>query len=228
MSDSTRVSTIAELMAADDHQSARVIIQVVAGGLIAIGLLFTGFLNFMLYSRAFPRDWQILGVIPALLIEGSLATFLLGSFVWFAHGTQGRLARFFGWAMFAIIAGNTVVEFNALAGNGAGNEFIDLYSFGGVPLVIPLVVFFWKAVIDTDPAIGAMRQARRMHQALQSAKMDAVLHHLGTEQHREALTAYGHTAGMAIDASLLNGAPIAAHTNGNGNAAPNASSQRKP
>jgi hypothetical protein len=221
MNEQTRVPTIAELMAEDDHKSARVIIQVAAGALIGVGLVFTGFLNFLLYSHAFPKDWQILGVIPALLIEGSLAIFMLGSFVWFAHGTQGRLARLFGWLMFAIIAGNTLVEFNVLVGS-ANNQFIDLYAFWAVPLVIPLVVFFWKAVIDSDPAIGAMRQARRLKQALDVAKMDAVLHHLASEQHREALTEYGHKAGTAIDQSLIvSNGKLPAEL-------PNAPSQRKP
>lgn len=219
MSDNSRVPTIAELMAADDHQSARVLIQIAAGGLVALGLLFTGFLNYMLYARAFPKDWQVLAVIPALLIEGSLATFLLGSFVWFAHGTQGRLARIFGWLMFAIIAANALVEFNALLGQ-ADTQFVALYSYWGVPVIVPLVVLFWKAVIDSDPAIGALRQARRLQQALEAAKLDAVLHHLSTEQHREALTHYGHIAGAAIDRSLISS---------NGHAPdPNAPGPRKP
>src|SRR5689334_13455939 len=66
------VPTIAELMAEEDSRTGRRLVQLVAGLLIAIGLLFTGFLNFMLYSKPFPESYKIFGVIPAILIEGSL------------------------------------------------------------------------------------------------------------------------------------------------------------
>lgn len=196
-------STIAELMAQEDSKTGRQLVQLIAGALIALGLLFTGFLNFMLYSRPFPADYKIAGLIPALLIEGSLATFMLGSFVWFAHGMQGRLAKLFGWAMFIIVAANTVVEFNLLAGNGAGNEMLALYAFWGVPIVIPLVVGFWKAVIDTDPDIMIMRQQRKLTQALRIGKVNAVFKHLASEQSRQALGSYGARVGGQIDQQLI-------------------------
>ena len=82
-------TSVAEVMEEDEHRAKRALVQLAAGGLVGIGLIFTGYLSFMLYSRAFPDTLKVLGIIPALLIEGSLATFLLGSFVWFSHGVQG-------------------------------------------------------------------------------------------------------------------------------------------
>lgn len=185
-------SSVAEIMEAEENKGKRTLVQGAAAILIAIGLAFTGYLNFMLYSRAFPDTLKILGLIPAVLIEGSLSVFLLGSFVWFAHGTQGTLAKIFGWFMFAIVALNSVIEFNVLVGGDGGeNEFLRLYSFWGVPIVIPLVVGFWKAVIDSDPSIQIMRQRRKIQQTLQVAKMHSVLAELGSEESRAALRTYG-------------------------------------
>ena len=199
----TGVSSVAELMEEDDHKGKRALVQAAAAILIAVGLVFTGYLSFALYSRAFPDTLKVLGIIPALLIEGSLAVFLLGSFVWFGAGAQGTLAKIFGWAMFAIVAFNCIVEFNALVGNDAGNnEFITLYSFWGVPLVIPLVVGFWKATFDTDPSIQIMRQKRKIQQTLQVAKMNSMMIALGKEESREALTVYGERNANEINSRL--------------------------
>ena len=199
----TGTPSIAELIEHDDQRGKRALVQFAAGALIAIGLIFTGYLNFMLYSRAFPDTLKVLGLIPALLIEGSLAVFLLGSFVWFAAGAQGALARIFGWAMFGIVALNCIVEFNALTNADAGqNDFLKLYAFWGVPVVIPLVVGFWKAVIDADPAIQIMRQKRRIAQSLQMAKMDALMVALDREESRLALELYGQRAAEEINARL--------------------------
>jgi hypothetical protein len=206
------VSSVAELMEEDDHKGKRALVQAAAAILIAVGLLFTGYMSFSLYSRAFPDTMKVLGLIPAVLIEGSLATFLLGSFVWFAHGTQGTLAKIFGWAMFAIVALNCVVEFNALVGSDAGNnDFLKLYSFWGVPLVIPLVVGFWKAVIDADPAIQIMRQKRKIQQTMQIGKMQSLMVALGEEESRAALTAYGQRNAREINARLRGNAQLSAH-----------------
>ena len=199
----TGVSSVAELMEEDDHKGKRALVQAAAAILIAVGLVFTGYLSFALYSRAFPDTLKVLGIIPALLIEGSLAVFLLGSFVWFGAGAQGTLAKIFGWAMFAIVAFNCIVEFNALVGNDAGNnEFITLYSFWGVPLVIPLVVGFWKATFDTDPSIQIMRQKRKIQQTLTIAKMNSTMVALGAEESRQALTAYGQRSASEINERL--------------------------
>lgn len=198
--------TVAELIQSDNKRAARALVQIAAGVLIAIGLLFTGYMNFMLYSRAFPDSLKIMGLIPALLIEGSLAVFLLGSFVWFSHGVQGILAKIFGWLMFAIVGLNTVIEFNALVGNAQmtdSNEFLRMYAFWGTPLVLVLVIGFWKAVIDTDPAIHIMRQQRQLQQVLTVAKIDATLRALGREQSRAALGVYGNREADHIDRILL-------------------------
>lgn len=223
MSEQPNIKTVAELLKEDDHKSTEKLVQIAAGILITLGLGFTFVLNFFLYSRPFPASYQIIGLLPAALIEGSLATFLLGSFVWFAHGLQGKLASLFGWAMFAIVAGNTIVEFNAMAGTATSNAWIDLYAFWGVPIVVPLVVGFWKAVIDADPRIQAMRTKRRVTQAVEQGVLNATIVHLSTDEHRKALADAGTKHGQAIDRSLTGS------VNGKVPAdSPNASSQRQP
>jgi hypothetical protein len=186
-------SSVAELMDEEDHHSGRALVQVAAAALIGIGLLFTGYMNFQLYSRAFPDQLKILGLIPAVLIEGSLATFLVGGFVWFAHGTQGKLAKMFGWLMFCIVALNTIVEFNTLVGaqEVTSNDFLRLYAFWGVPMVLVVTIAFWKAVVDADPSIQIMRQRRKIAQTLQVAKMQAFVTALGSEDSRQALAVFG-------------------------------------
>lgn len=197
------VHSIADLMIEDDHEASRKLVQVMAGFLITIGLLFTGYLNFMLYSRAFDEGMKIFGLIPAFLIEGSLAVFLLGSFVWFSAGSQGKLAKIFGWLMFLIVAANTIVEFNARTNSAAMSDFLNLYSFWGVPLVVPITIAFWKAVIDADPGIQIMRTNRKIAQTLQIGKMNATISALGREQSRTALTTYGHNRADEFDQHLL-------------------------
>lgn len=197
------IETVGEMLERDDHEASRRMVQIVAGILIALGLLFTGYLNFQLYSRAFSADSKVFALIPAFLIEGSLATFLLGSFVWFAHGTQGKLSKFFGWAMFAIVALNTVVEFNAQANpNGALSDFLHIYTIWGVPVVVPLTIAFWKATIDADPSISIMRANRKIQQTLQVAKHEATLQALRSEEHRGALRIYGNRRADPINAAL--------------------------
>ena len=196
-------ASVAEVMEEDENRAKRALVQAVAGILIGVGLVFTGYLSFMLYARAFPDTLKVLGIIPAALIEGSLATFLVGSFVWFAHGTQGTLAKVFGWAMFGIVALNCVVEFNQLTGTEPGaNEFIRLYSYWGVPVVIPVVIGFWKAVLDADPTIQTMRQRRKIQQSMQIAMLHSMMVALGTEDSRAALGLYGTRAADEINQRL--------------------------
>lgn len=218
------IPSLAELMAEDDHKGAQTVIKGVAGILITLGLAFTGFLNYELYSRPFPAAYKLLGFIPAALIEGSLATFMLGSFVWFAHGTQATFARIFGWLMFGIVALNTIVEFNAMAGSNLGNDLVNQYAFYGVPVVIPLVIAFWKAVIDADPDILIMRQRRKIRQALSVGKMAATVKALGSEVSRESLAIHGEHAADVINARLRGEATVSQ----NGHELPNASGPRKP
>ena len=193
------VMNIASLVLEDENKGKRTLVQVAAGALIGLGLIFTFILNVMLYSRAFDGPMKIIGVIPAILIEGSLAVFMFGSFVWFSAGTQGMLAKIFGWLMFLIVALNVIVEFNALSNVAAAESAaIKLYSFWGVPLVIPLVIAFWKAVVDTDPAIGIMRTKRKFQQAKQSAEMQSIMLAASSPEATQALALYGQRVGQQM------------------------------
>jgi len=201
-------STVAEVMEEDEHKAKRTLVQFASGALVLLGLISTGYLSFMLYSRAFPDNLKILAFAPTTLIEGSLAVFMLGSFVWFAHGVQGSLSKIFGWLMFAIVALNCIVEFNVLVGGESAakdNVFLSIYSFWGVPLVIPLVIGFWKAVLDSDPSIQIMRQRRKIQQTLQVAKMHALMVALGKEESRIALSSYGDRNAEEINKRLRGG-----------------------
>jgi hypothetical protein len=193
------VMSIASLVAEDEHKGKRTLVQVAAGALIGLGLVFTFILNVMLYSRAFEGPMKIIGVIPAILIEGSLAVFMFGSFVWFSAGTQGMLAKIFGWLMFLIVALNVIVEFNALSNAAAAESAaIKLYSFWGVPLVIPLVIAFWKAVVDTDPSINIMRTKRKFQQAKQAAEMQSIMLAASSDAATQALAMYGQRVGQQM------------------------------
>lgn len=218
MSDQDRfegVYSVAEMLERDEHAAHQRILKVVVGLLIGLGLIFTGTLNFLLYSRAFTGGLMILGIVPAILIEGSLATFLLGNLVWFAHGIQGSLAKVFGWLMFLIVAANSVIEFNARLGSGGvADDFLRLYSFWGVPIVIPLVIGFWKAVIDAEPSVQVMRQRRRIAQALQIAKLDSTAAALGNEDSRKALLIYGQRSADDINRKLTSGDGLIRPPNG--------------
>ena len=198
-----RVGTVSEMMAADDRSASRGLIKVGVAAIIAISLLFTGYFNIMLYGAAFPADLKILALIPVVILEGSLALFLMGNFVWFSAGTQGMLAKIFGWVMFGIVGLNVIIAFNEQSGNfGAANEFLKLYAFWGVPLVIVMVVGFWKAVLDADPAIKAMRLKRKMAQTLEMAKLNATILALGSNESREALVEFGENESWQVNQML--------------------------
>ena len=200
--------TLGELMREDDDKATRGIVQGAAALLIGIGLLFTGYLNFMLYSRAFSDEMKIMGLIPAVLIEGSLAVFLIGNFVWFSAGTQGKMAKIFGWAMFGIVAMNCVVEFNAQTNPDAMGGFIDIYATWGVPIMIPLVIGFWKVVLDSDPRIEAKRERRKVVQMHEKAKHQALLSALSSDDYRNALQEYARNAADTINSDLRGVRPI--------------------
>jgi hypothetical protein len=198
-----RVGTVSEIMSAEDKSASRGLIKVGAGAVIAISLLFTGYFNVMLYGAAFPDSLKILAFIPVLILEGSLALFLMGNFVWFSSGTQGLLAKIFGWVMFGIVGLNVIIAFNEQSGNfGEANEFLKLYAFWGVPFVIVLVVGFWKAVLDADPTIKTMRLKRKMAQTLEVAKLNAVVNALGSNESREALIEFGDNESWQINQML--------------------------
>jgi len=198
-----RVGTVSEMMTADDRSASRGLIKVGAAAIIAISLLFTGYFNVMLYGAAFPADLKILALIPVVILEGSLALFLMGNFVWFSAGTQGMLAKIFGWVMFGIVGLNVIIAFNEQSGNfGDANEFLKLYAFWGVPLVIVMVVGFWKAVLDADPAIKAMRLKRKMAQTLEMAKLNATILALGSNESREALVEFGENESWQVNQML--------------------------
>lgn len=195
------MKSVGDLMQDSDHETMVRVLKGGAGIIIGIGLLFTGTLNFMLYSRAFTGNMQIAGIIPAILIEGSLALFLLGNLYWFSYGTQGLFAKVFGWLMFAIVALNTVIEFNARTG-GLDDQFLSVYAFWGVPIVIPLVIGFWKAVLDSEPGIQVRRKRRLLAQSMKIAKMDAVVLSLNKQDHRSALEEYGDRVADEINDGL--------------------------
>jgi hypothetical protein len=190
-------------MSTEDRSASRGLIKVGAGAVIAISLLFTGYFNVMLYGAAFPDNLKILAFVPVVILEGSLALFLMGNFVWFSSGTQGLLAKIFGWVMFAIVGLNVIIAFNEQSGNfGEANEFLKLYAFWGVPFVIVLVVGFWKAVLDADPTIRTMRLKRKMAQSLEVAKMSAIVNALGSNDSRAALVDFGDRESLLINQML--------------------------
>jgi hypothetical protein len=198
-----RVGTVSEIMSAEDKSASRGLIKMGAGMVIAISLLFTGYFNVMLYGAAFPDNLKILAFIPVIILEGSLALFLLGNFVWFSSGTQGLLAKIFGWVMFGIVGLNVIIAFNEQSGNfGEANDFLKLYAFWGVPFVIVLVIGFWKAVLDADPTIKTMRLKRKMAQTLEVAKLNAVVLALGSNESREALVEFGENESWQINQML--------------------------
>lgn len=181
------------------HQS---ILPYIAAMLIVLGLIFTGVLNVMLYSRAFTDNLKLLAIVPAVLIEGSLAMFIVGGFSWFAKGPQATLAKIFGWAMFGIVAANTLVEFNALVG-GKNEQWVSVYAFWGVPVMIPLVVAFWKLVIELDPSIIIMREKNHLRRQMEMAKFKATAQALRTGDFSSAVAYYGQSAaGWARDQVL--------------------------
>lgn len=200
--------SIGEIMDEDDHDSHRRMVIYCVGGLIGIGLLFTGYLNFMLYSRAFEGVMKIFGIIHALLIEGSLALFLMGNFFWFAHGTQGKLAKIFGWLMFGIVSFNSLVEFNALVGNvDAESGFLHIYATWGIPIVIPIVIAFWKAVLDADPSINIMRKNRMIRQTIQVANANARVKALSGQSTTDALRISGERYASEVNKKLIGEEP---------------------
>jgi hypothetical protein len=184
----------------------KAIMIVAAAVLIAAGLLYTGIHNYNLFRRALPDDQQVFALVPVLLLEGSIVLFLVSSFVWFSIGAQKALAGAFGWALFAIVGLNTLVD-SLTQSASTIPAWLGVYATLMLPVTPVMVVAMWKLILDTDPAKRRLDMQKTIAGAIEEAKYQAAQRALMSEANRAALIDYGAAYSAAIAASVRDSAP---------------------
>lgn len=185
---------------------AKSIVVAVLVGFLLIGVIYTGIHNYNLFSRTLGEDQKIFALIPVILLEGGILLFLAGSFVWFSGGAQKIVAQVAGWALFAVIAANTVVD-SMLHSSGEMPSWLQMYAsfiLYGTPVACMAIL---KLILDLDPAKKKMDMEKAIEHALMEGKFAAAQRAMNSEPNRAALSDYSDAYSDALAASIRQSAP---------------------
>ena len=198
--------TIGEIMQRSRRDGLRAISIALAGIMIAAGLAYTGIHNYNLFRKALPADQAVFALIPVILLEGSIALFLVASFVWFSVGPQKTLATAFSWILFAIVGFNTLIDSTINTGNQIPS-WLEIYATLMLPVTPVLVVAMWKIIIDSDPTKRQLDMQRTIEAARIEAQYQAAQRALTGEATRQALADYATLYESALAARIRASAP---------------------
>jgi hypothetical protein len=193
-------------MQSSRRDGLKAIVIALAGAMVFIGLIYTGIHNYNLFQRALPPDQQIFALIPVILLEGGIALFIIGSFVWFSIGAQKVLSAAFSWILFGIVTFNTLVD-STINTNAALPDWLTLYATLMLPITPVLVVAMWKIIIDTDPSKRRMDMQKTIEAARIEAMYQAAQRALTGDATRSALIDYGRTYEDAMARNIRDSAP---------------------
>lgn len=205
--------TIGEVMQDSKRDGLKAIVIALAALMISAGLVYTGIHNYNLFRRALPPDQQVFALIPVILLEGSIALFLIASFVWFSLGAQRALSAAFSWALFAVISANTLIDSRLNAGDAMG-DWLTTYATLMLPITPVIVVGMWKIMIDTDPAKRRLDMQNTIKAARAEAMYQAAQRALTGEATRAALLDYASNYEDAMARAIRDSAPPSQRTNG--------------
>lgn len=182
--------TVGEVMKARQREGIKAIVIGVTVLFLVVGVVYTGIHNFNLFSRTLPADQRVFALIPVVLIEGGILLFMAGGFFWFSGGAQKTLASGFGWVLFAIVAGNTMVD-SMTASSSTIPEWLNIYASYFVWITPVLVMAMIKLVLDLDPARKRIDREKALEHAREEAEHLAVQEAMMGEDVRVALQNYG-------------------------------------
>ena len=197
--------TMGEFMHKSKVGSIKAVSVAVAAMFLMAGVIYTGIHNFNLYRHALPPGQEVFGLIPVILIEGSIVLFIVGGFVWFSSGTQKIVATVAGWLLFGIAAFNTLVDSTQNVGaDTAMPDWLHIYAQYGVFVIPVLIMAVLKLIFDLDPAKRQLDMQKAIEHALSEAKFAAAQRALMSEVNRAALNEYGDAFGASLANHIRN------------------------
>lgn len=199
--------TMADFLADSKKNSVKNMVIFVFAVFLMIGVVYTGMHNYNLFKRTLPTDQAIFALIPVILIEGSIVAFIVGGYVWFAGGTQKLVASITSWALFGIVALNTMVD-SMTATHDVLPSWLAIYSTVIVFAVPVGVMAIIKALFDLDPVKRKVEIQKAVEHALIEGQFAEMQRALGSDTNRQALTHYGDSFGAALAAHIRDISPL--------------------
>lgn len=200
-------TSVGEMIDEGKSRGMKAITVGVAAIFLVAALVYTGIHNYNLFGRFMPAEQRVFGLIPVILIEGSIIAFIVGSFVWFGFGAQKALASAFGWALFAVAGANTLIDSMYSAGDAAP-EWLAVYARFFVPITPVIVAAMWKLIFDLDPAKRERDFKMATAGAILMAKHEARVRALRSGMNVKALADYGAQFDEALAVAIRESAPV--------------------
>lgn len=203
----TQQKTMGEFLQSGKVNGAKSIVVAVLVSFLLIGVVYTGIHNFNLFSKTLAADQSMFAIIPVILLEGGILLFLAGSFVWFSGGSQKLVATISGWALFGIVAANTLVDSLMHTEGEAMPSWLTMYAtfiLYAMPVVVMAIL---KLILDLDPAKKKLDMEKAIEHAMGEAKFAAMQKALGSEHNRAALLDYGEAQALAMAANIRASSP---------------------
>jgi hypothetical protein len=148
----------------------------IVGLILLVGVIFTGYHNWNLFSRGATTDFgRTAAIIPPLLLDGSIVLLLVLLLTYFRDRLQWWVAVLFNAILFIIVGVNTSLDFS-LATNESLSEGMNFYLRWGVVWSFLLAFIGWEIIIHLDP-----RHRRRAARAEVEEEAEAETHELELE-----------------------------------------------
>jgi len=195
-----------ETLKQDQQRAARAITTTIAAALIIAGATYTGIHNYNLFARYLPQDQQVFGLIPVLLLEGSLLLLLIAQFTWLVAPAQRIIATTSSWLIFTVLAANTLID-STIQANSQPPDWLALYANFALPVTPVLVVAVWKLIIDADPAQARARARATLDAAIEQARHEATLAALDRDEITAAIQAHTDAIARAAAQRIITTAP---------------------
>jgi len=197
---------LSETLKRDTQRAARTITAALASALILAGAIYTGIHNFNLFARYLPEEQTVFALIPVLLLEGSLLLLLIAQFTWLVAPAQRIIATVASWALFAIIAANTLLDSATQAGSQPP-AWLSTYATLMLPITPVAVVATWKLIIDADPARRRAAARATLEAAIEAAQHEATLAALDQDDITRAIADYRTSTAALAAARIRASAP---------------------
>ena len=198
--------TMADFLADSKKSSVKNVVIFVFATFLMIGVIYTGVHNYNLFVRTVKPGQEIFAVIPVILVEGSIVAFIVAGYVWFAGGTQKLVASITSWALFGIVALNTMVD-SMMTTSGSVPDWLKIYA-GILVFAVPVgVMAVIKALFDLDPSKRKVEIQKAVEHALIEGQFAEMQRALGSDTNRQALVHFGDSFGAALAAHIRDISP---------------------
>lgn len=157
--------------------------------MIAVGVVVTAIqthslaLNGMRGSALYSGWLEVASWLPVVLLEGTAIGLILGRLYFFKGEEQRNLGHIASFAVWAVLAFNTIVQF-AVSGGALPNPLV-FYVRYVLPLSIVAVPYLWKWLLDLHPD-----SQERIHTLKASAEYRKQWRQIQTQQHDQLINAY--------------------------------------